>query len=71
MSNPNRPAMTIDQEATYHRWANVPAAAPPRLNLTANDPAAWNWGWNPPGLHFGPIPVGLLIVVAWWYFSRH
>ena len=72
MSNTTRPAMTTDQEATYRRWANVPTGAtPPPLNLKVSDPATWTWGWNPPGLHYGPIPVGILLVLAWWLIYRH
>ena len=71
MTHTHRAPLSHDQEATYRAWANVPAAAPTQLKLSSTDPNAWSWGWNAPGLHYGPIPVGFLFLLAWWLLYRH
>jgi hypothetical protein len=70
--NSSTTPMSAEQLARYDAWAgpSKPKAVQP-LALDSSDPTAWRWGWNCwIGIHYGPVPVGVFIVILFLVLSH-
>jgi hypothetical protein len=62
---------TVDPSVTA--WASFSSHGPkPEIEPTPQQlDAPWRWGWNWfIGIHYGPIPVGLIIAAPLLYAMR-